>query len=186
MMVSGQLLSVVWTKLTREVTRESSDSAGIMPLTDMLAPQPIEADINWNLTFGEDQTFDFFADGELPTFEQTPPEDVPAVISPPTQPPERLSIDQRPHYSTSFIGFSNESDPFSLEHFPYTKDDEVDFYRVTYRRQTGDTPLHFLQSRTETAVEGQNVISGCMSSLDEREYLEELVDKETGIALVKL
>ncbi|KAJ4004102.1 hypothetical protein NW766_011959 [Fusarium irregulare] len=157
-----------------------------MPLTDMLAPQPIETDINWNLTFGEDQTFDFFADGELPTFEQTPPEDVPAVISPPTQPPERLSIDQRPHYSTSFIGFSNESDPFSLEHFPYTKDDEVDFYRVTYRRQTGDAPLHFLQSRTETAVEGQNVISGCMSSLDEREYLEGLVDKETGIALVKL
>ena len=157
-----------------------------MPLTDMLAPQPIETDINWNLTFGEDQTFDFFADGELPTFEQTPPEDVPAVISPPTQPPERLSIDQRPHYSTSFIGFSNESDPFSLEHFPYTKDDEVDFYRVTYRRQTGDAPLHFLQSRTETAVEGQNVISGCMSSLDVREYLEGLVDKETGVALVKL
>lgn len=116
----------------------------------------------------------------------------------PGEAPKPLSIDQRPDYSTQLIGFSNESDPFSLEHFPYNNLDEVEFFRVTYRKfssrnpssRTGDTsgypPLHFLQSQTGTAVEARRIIDECMSSSDDRANLEKFVDKNAGVALVKL
>lgn len=52
----------------------------------------------------------------------------------PSRASERLSIDQKPSHSTQLIGFSNESDPVSLQHFPYNNLDEVDFFRVTYRK----------------------------------------------------
>ncbi|KAM0206384.1 hypothetical protein ACHAQI_008300 [Fusarium lateritium] len=105
---------------------------------------------------------------------------------------EKLSFDQKPNYSTSFIGFSNESDPFSLNHFPYTSTDEVDFFRVTYRKQQDQShgrvnfPVHFLQSHTDTASKAQNIAEKCMSSIDDRESLEKLVDRDTGVALVRL
>ncbi|KAH6964540.1 fungal-specific transcription factor domain-containing protein [Fusarium avenaceum] len=172
------------------------------------------ADINWNLSLDQDgvddhgQTFDFFADGELcnlePIEDQTPPDiyrDSGMSITS-TDPPdgltntfERLSFDQRPNYSTSLIGYSNESDPFSLNHFPYAGTNEVDFFRVTYRKQQPlqdqpheqtHAPVHFLQSHTETSAKGQNIVQKCMSSVDDRENLEKLVDRVTGVALVKL
>ncbi|KAM0543612.1 hypothetical protein ACHAPJ_012199 [Fusarium lateritium] len=198
-----------------EDSRVSAGDAGVglIPLNDMISQTMFSGGdgIDWNLTFnqishgGEDhvQHFDFLANGELPDLEpiddQTPsdhqelgmanatPADAPA--SPATS-FERLSIDQRPNHSTSFIGFSNESDPFSLNHFPYTSNDEVDFFRVTYRKQqhgpSGCTPIHLLQSQTGTAVEAQKIVDQCMSSIDSREHLEKLVDRDTGKALVKL
>lgn len=172
------------------------------------------ADINWNLSLEQDgvddhsQTFDFFADGESlnlePIEDQTPPDiyrDSGMNITS-TDPPdglinafERLSFDQRQNYSTSLIGYSNESDPFSLNHFPYASTNEVDFFRVTYRKQQpvqdqahgqAHAPVHFLQSHTETSAKGQNIVQGCMSSVDDRGNLEKLVDRVTGVALVKL
>ncbi|KAK2688964.1 hypothetical protein QWA68_012548 [Fusarium oxysporum] len=170
--------------------------------------------INWDISFDQhgidgDQPFDFFANGELPNLEPlddpTPSDDYGEIpITTPgktTEPPasptalfERLSFDQRPDHSTSLIGFSNESDPFSLNHFPYSSSDEVDFYRVAYRRQQhpqdhtfpANPPIHFLQSQTGTAIESQKIVDKCMSSLGDREHLEKLVDRETGVALVKL
>jgi hypothetical protein len=172
------------------------------------------ADINWNLSLDRDgvdghgQTFDFFADGELPNLEpmedRTPPDayrDSGMNITPTDHPGgltntfEKLSFDQRPNYSTSLIGYSNESDPFSLNHFPYAGTNEVDFFRVTYRKQQpsqdqthaqAHTPVHFLQSHTDTSAKAQNIVQKCMSSVDDREHLEKLVDRVTGIALVKL
>ncbi|KAF9770565.1 hypothetical protein IL306_011873 [Fusarium sp. DS 682] len=167
--------------------------------------------INWDLSFGQhgmDQPFDFFSNGELPNLEPiddpTPSDDYGDIAiatsattdlpASPTAPFERLSFDQRPDHSTSLIGFSNESDPFSLNHFPYSSCDEVDFYRVAYRRQQyahdqafpANPPIHFLQSQTGTAIESQKIVDKCMSSLGDREHLEKLVDRETGVALVKL
>lgn len=154
---------------------------------------------------GIDQPFDFFANGELPNLEPlddpTPSDDygeIPIATpsktadlpASPTALFERLSFDQRPDHSTSLIGFSNESDPFSLNHFPYSSTDEVDFYRVAYRRQQhafpANPPIHFLQSQTGTAIESQKIVDKCMSSLGDREHFEKLVDRETGVALVKL
>lgn len=111
---------------------------------------------------------------------------------------ERRSIDQRPDHSTQLIGFSNESDPFSLQHFPYNNLDEVDFFRVSYRKvsarnsllsnnePSGHPPLHFLQSQTGTAVEARRIVDECMVPSDGRENLERLVDRTAGVALVKL
>ncbi|KAH6967030.1 fungal-specific transcription factor domain-containing protein [Fusarium venenatum] len=188
-------------------TPVNETGSGITPIADMLS-QPIlsdETDINWDLTFNhQDQAFDFLTNGELPTLdyvnEQTPPELRNIAHSPnititaqastdQSIPVERLSMDQTADCSTSLIGFSNESDPFSLDHFPYGSNDEVDFFRVTYRRQEQQDhglTIHFLQSQTATAVEGQRVIEKCISPLDDRKYLETLVDRETGVALVKL
>ncbi|KAG5770187.1 hypothetical protein H9Q72_002852 [Fusarium xylarioides] len=89
--------------------------------------------INWDISFdhgidGSDQPFDFFANGELPNLEPlddpTPSDYGEIPIATPTKTTdlpasptalfERLSFDQRPDHSTSLIGFSNESDPFSL------------------------------------------------------------------------
>ncbi|KAG5809379.1 hypothetical protein H9Q74_002805 [Fusarium xylarioides] len=89
--------------------------------------------INWDISFdhgidGSDQPFDFFANGELPNLEPlddpTPSDYGEIPIATPTKTAdlpasptalfERLSFDQRPDHSTSLIGFSNESDPFSL------------------------------------------------------------------------
>ncbi|KAM0499438.1 hypothetical protein ACHAP8_005594 [Fusarium lateritium] len=167
--------------------------SGITPIADMLS-QPIlsgEADINWDLSFNhQDQAFDFLTNGELPSLdyinEQTPPELRNIAYSPSiamtaqapadqSTPVERLSMDQRADCSTSLIGFSNESDPFSLDHFPYGSSDEVDFLRVTYRRQEQqdhEPTLHFLQSQTATAVEGQKVMENCIAPLDDRKHLE--------------
>ncbi|KAK1594611.1 fungal-specific transcription factor domain-containing protein [Colletotrichum navitas] len=101
---------------------------------------------------------------------------------------DRSSLDQRPNHSTTFIGLSNESDPFLVDHFPYNDHDEVDFFRVTYRNVTVDKslPLHFLQSQTRTATESQRVLNNCLSEVDEREKLEGIVDKATGASLVRL
>ncbi|KAK2018539.1 fungal-specific transcription factor domain-containing protein [Colletotrichum eremochloae] len=102
--------------------------------------------------------------------------------------PERSSLDERPNHSTTFIGFSNESDPFLVNHFPHNDQDEIDFFRVTYRNVTGDKsqPRHFLQSQTGTAAESQRVLNECLPKVDEREKLENIVDKATGAALVRL
>ncbi|KAJ4248400.1 hypothetical protein NW762_012737 [Fusarium torreyae] len=199
-----------------EAARPSAGETGVglTPLNDMISQSIFsgEGGINWNLTFNQadhgvgdhHQNFGFLAEGELPDLEpmddQTPSDyqqevalaNIPSADIPasPTTSFERLSIDQRPNHSTSFIGFSNESDPFSLNHFPYTSNDEVDFFRVTYRKQQHGpsvyTPIHFLQSQTGTAVEAQKIVDQCMSSIDSREHLEKLVDRDTGVALVRL
>ncbi|CAJ0553229.1 Ff.00g117410.m01.CDS01 [Fusarium sp. VM40] len=170
------------------------DSVGV-GLTPLMSHDIFSAgaDINWNLSLDQDgvddgQTFDFFADGELPNLEpiedQTPPDiyrDSGVNITS-TEPPdgltnvfERLSFDQRPNYSTSLIGYSNESDPFSLNHFPYASTSEVDFFRVTYRKQQHlqdethgqiHNPVHFLQSHTETSAKGQNIVQKFLQDLD--------------------
>ena len=46
--------------------------------------------------------------------------------------------------------------------------------------------LHFLQSQTGIAVEARRIIDECMSSSDDRANLEKFVDKNAGVALVKL
>ncbi|KAK2739366.1 fungal specific transcription factor domain-containing protein [Colletotrichum kahawae] len=101
---------------------------------------------------------------------------------------ERSSLDERPNHSTTFIGHSNESDPFLVNHFPHNDRDEIDFFRVTYRQITGDKsqPLHFLQSQAGTAAESRRVLDECLPKIDERERLENIVDKDTGASLVRL
>jgi hypothetical protein len=98
----------------------------------------------------------------------------------------RSAMDLKPGHSTTFIGYSNESDPFALDHFPYDKEDELDFFRVTYKRftqyesgqeLTRNPPVHFLQSQTETAVEARKTINECLPKLD---------GNAAGAALVKL
>ncbi|KAI8723107.1 Zn(2)-C6 fungal-type domain-containing protein [Fusarium sp. LHS14.1] len=154
-----------------------------------------------------DRAFQFLGDGQLPDLGplegESPLDDLQnaeamnrmstETPASPNMPLERLSLDQRPDHFTQIIGYSNESDPFGLEHFPYNDQEEVDFFRVTYRRFSarsgevpGYPPLHFLQSQTETAIEARRVIEECMSTNDDRENLEKLVDKTAGVALVKL
>ncbi|KAG8670368.1 hypothetical protein FPOAC1_009776 [Fusarium poae] len=208
----GKFLSLLGNQANCDATKETQTpvneaGTGITSIADMLS-QPIlsgEADIGWDLAFShQDQAFDFLTDGQLPSLdyvnEQTPPEFHNIAHSPNTAtttqastnqsiPVERLSMDQRVDCSSSLIGFSNESDPFSLNHFPYGENDEVDFFRVTYRRQQSENQgptLHFLQSQIATSIEGQKVMEKCISPLDDRNHLESLVDKETGVALVKL
>ncbi|PNY23683.1 Transcriptional activator protein DAL81 [Tolypocladium capitatum] len=105
---------------------------------------------------------------------------------------EHSALDQRHNYSSSFIGYSNESDSFLLEYFPYNSSDEVDFFMVTYRKpsrvsvSTGHPPVHILQSRAQATLEGREIIGKCMSIINERDRLEQLVDNDTGVALVRL
>lgn len=202
-----------WEELANSLTDHDRESVGV-GLTPLMSQDIFSAgaDIDWNLSLDgvndHGQSFDFFADGELPSLEpiedQTPPDmyrdsgmDITSTDRPDglTSIFERLSFDERPNYSTSLIGHSNESDPFSLNHFPYASTNEVDFFRVTYRKQQplqdqthgqAHAPVHFLQSHTETSAKGQNIVQGCMCSLDDRDNLERLVDKDTGVALVKL
>ncbi|KAM5385335.1 hypothetical protein ACJZ2D_000976 [Fusarium nematophilum] len=201
----------------------SEGVAGDLPPLDSIISDAIwsgEEGINWNIqlshstqqeTDNSSRPFHFLGDGELPDLGpiggDTPSDDFQNVdarnrmsveaSASPTIPFERLSLDQRPDHSTQLIGFSNESDPFSLQHFPYNNVDEVDFFRVTYRkfsprtssRNNGSSeypPLHFLQSQTGTAIEARRIVDGCMSSNDDREELEKLVDVNTGVALVRL
>ncbi|KAL6353646.1 hypothetical protein LRP88_14144 [Fusarium phalaenopsidis] len=130
-----------------------------------------------------DRAFQFLADGQLPDLGSlegdSPADDLQNVEAmnrmstetpaSPSVPLQRLSLDQRPDHFTQIIGYSNESDPFGLEHFPYNDQEEVDFFRVTYRRFSarsgevpGYPPLHFLQSQTETAIEARRVIDECI------------------------
>lgn len=111
---------------------------------------------------------------------------------------EHRSLDKKPGRSAALIGFSNESDPFLLDHYPYDSTDECQFFKVIYRKlatavspsPTGglinSAPVHILQSHSDTATEARTLVDKCFSSTDERKHLEELVDSETGIALVKL
>lgn len=99
---------------------------------------------------------------------------------------EPLSLEHRREFSTTFIGYSNESDPFALNHFPHNEHDEIDFFRVAYRKVSSDHPLHFLMSQRATAVESQRVVDGCLPNIDSREHLESLVSRNNGVALVKL
>lgn len=102
------------------------------------------------------------------------------------------SLDQRPDLTSIFIGYSNESDPFLLEHFPFNTSDEVDFLMVTYRRPSavpvspGNPPSHILQSPPHYVSQGRDAISKCMAMSDERDKLEQMVDTETGVALLRL
>ncbi len=100
--------------------------------------------------------------------------------------------------STQFIGFSSESDPFLLNHFPYDENHEVRFFQVTYRNfptyvppasiqsLSASAPIHFLQSQVTTASEGLRVVKGSNAGLNCRENLEAIVDGVTGAALLKL
>ncbi|KAF4470561.1 Transcriptional activator DAL81 [Fusarium albosuccineum] len=203
-------------------TRPPAIAAGadLPPLDSIMAESfwPGEDGINWNIPFNHslqsntgtpNRAFDFLRDGELPDLgpidDGTPPENADAinrmrtdVSGSPSSTSEGLSIDLKPKHSTQLIGFSNESDPFALHHFPYNHLDEVDFFRVTYRIQPGRgsssrndgssecPPIHFLHSQTGTAVEIRKVVDQCMSSIDDREHLEKLVDRDAGVALVRL
>ncbi len=94
--------------------------------------------------------------------------------------------------STSFIGYSNESDPFLLEHYPYSAADELDFFMVTYRRPSlqsvsgGHAPIHFLQSRPQAALQSQEAMANCLALKNERELLNDLISVEMGVALLRL
>lgn len=148
-----------------------------------------------------DQAFDMIASDESPGLglidEQTPDQHTYRTAETSTSPPvtpEHPSLDQKPGCSASLIGFSNESDPFSLQGFPYNHADEVDFFRVTYRKMSSSSkttefpggPTHFLQSHEQTASEARSILEKCMSSNDDRETLKKLVDENMGVALVKL
>ncbi|OAA64951.1 fungal specific transcription factor domain protein [Cordyceps fumosorosea ARSEF 2679] len=94
--------------------------------------------------------------------------------------------------STSFIGYSNESDPFLLEHYPYNAADELDFFMVTYRRPSsqpvsaGHPPIHFLQSKPQAVLQNQEAMTGCLALKNERDLLNEIVSVEMGVALLRL
>ncbi|KAJ6445271.1 fungal specific transcription factor domain-containingprotein [Purpureocillium lavendulum] len=102
------------------------------------------------------------------------------------------SLDHRANYSSVLVGFSNESDPFILEHFPYNNADEVDFFMVTYRRplgakaSTGQAPVHILQSKLQASSQGRELMNNTLAISNEREMLDKLVDVETGESLVDL
>lgn len=107
--------------------------------------------------------------------------------------PTIVSLSSRPSHSTTLIGYSNESDPFALNSFPYDEDGEVDFFRVTYRkigRSDGPSgpryPLHFLHSQNGTATESRKIVDECLPDLDDRARLDRLVDINNGTALVRL
>ncbi|OAA80608.1 fungal specific transcription factor domain protein [Akanthomyces lecanii RCEF 1005] len=106
--------------------------------------------------------------------------------------PEIQASLNRQDRSTSFIGYSNESDPFLLEHYPYNAADELDFFMVTYRRPSllglsaGHAPIHFLQSRPQAALQSQETMAGCLALKNERDLLHDLVSVEMGVALLRL
>lgn len=203
------------------VSDEAADR-GLVPLDGIIlgTTWPSQGDIDWNLSLNQCaqpnmgdtcRDFQFLGDSEVPTLaiegdtrsgsvqnmdamNRTSTE----ISTSPSAAFAHRSIDQRPDYSTQLIGFSNESDPFSLQHFPYNSLDEVDFYRVAYRKvsarnsslsnneTSGHPPLHFLQSQTGTAVEACRIVDECMPPNDDRESLERLVDRTAGVALVEL
>lgn len=108
----------------------------------------------------------------------------------PSAPPsnvDRASL-EKPNYFTQFVGFSNESDPFLLQQWPYNASDEVKFFMVTYRKPTSSAnpPVHFLQSKTDTATQARDLVDKCLSIKDDRGSLEQLVDAEMGVTLVRL
>lgn len=102
------------------------------------------------------------------------------------------SLNCVPHMSSVFIGYSNESDSFLLENYPYNSSDELDFFMVRYRRPSqhkpsgGWPPVHLLQSKAQSVSEGQEAMQKCLALEDERTLLKELVDVETGVALLRL
>ena len=106
--------------------------------------------------------------------------------------PEIQASLNRQDRSTSFIGYSNESDPFLLEHYPYSAADELDFFMVTYRRPSllsvsaGHAPIHFLQSRPQAALQSQETMADCLALKNERDLLHDLVSVEMGVALLRL
>lgn len=183
-------------------------------LLDAPSAWPSDNDINWALDNDpfshsalQDQVspsafqIDFLRDlgprgSQTPSDAQRDPEDMdsaPAAASSAGKVARGSSIDLRADHSTTFIGYSNESDPFALNHFPYDDRGEIDFFRVTYRKfgpedpaQSSTRPLHFLQSQTATAVEARRVVDDCLPPIDDRASLEALVDKSAGAALVSL
>ena len=126
----------------------------------------------------------------LPISETLPQIDLPVSESPDTSSArvEGLALDRDPHRSTQLIGFSNESDPFLLQRWPYNTSDEVDFFMVTYRKANPSTnpPVHFLQSKVDTASQARDLIENCMSMRDTRDELEQLVGIDMGVALLNL
>lgn len=137
---------------------------------------------------------DFQEDGAMSELFRaaSPPEASGSAAVAPVKLAEPLSIDQKAGHSATFIGYSNESDPFALNHFPHDKQDEVSFFRVTYRKVSTNEnpppehPLHFLQSQEATAREARGAVDGCLPDLDDRSCLENVVDKTNGAALVRL
>ncbi|KAM3532037.1 hypothetical protein NHJ13051_000413 [Beauveria bassiana] len=109
----------------------------------------------------------------------------------PSRPQTQTTLN-RHHRSTSFIGYSNESDPFLLEHYPYSASDELDFFMVTYRRPSlqgvsvGHPPIHFLQSKPQAALQNQEAMGACLALKNERDVLNDLVSVEMGVALLRL
>lgn len=108
-----------------------------------------------------------------------------------SRPSTQATIDRQDR-STSFIGYSNESDPFLLEHYPYNGADELDFFMVTYRRPSllgasaGHAPIHFLQSRPQATLQSQEAMAACLTLNNERELLHDLVSVDMGVALLRL
>ncbi|EGX90473.1 fungal specific transcription factor domain protein [Cordyceps militaris CM01] len=106
--------------------------------------------------------------------------------------PEARATLNRHDRSTSFIGYSNESDPFLLEHYPYGAADELDFFMVTYRRPSpqnvaaGHPPIHFLQSKPQAPLQNQEAMASCLALQNERHLLNDLVSVEMGVALLRL
>ncbi|KAM3483491.1 hypothetical protein MY8738_003176 [Beauveria namnaoensis] len=109
----------------------------------------------------------------------------------PSRPQTQTTLNRHDR-STSFIGYSNESDPFLLEHYPYSASDELDFFMVTYRRPSlqgvsvGHPPIHFLQSKPQAALQNQEAMGSCLALENERDVLNDLVSVEMGVALLRL
>lgn len=114
-----------------------------------------------------------------------------------TSSPHHVSIDDQADYSAQMIGFSNESDPFFLQHFPYNDVGELKFFRVVYRKPdilssdipnegSHSTPVHLLQSHNQTASLAIEITERCLSQNHDREHVRQLVDSTMGVALVRL
>ncbi|KAM3456209.1 hypothetical protein MY3296_001806 [Beauveria thailandica] len=146
------------------------------------------------------QTGTFMQD--IPSFWSLPYEDASVadaadIVEPsignevPSRPQTQTTLN-REDRSTSFIGYSNESDPFLLEHYPYGASDELDFFMVTYRRPSlqgvsaGHPPVHFLQSKPQAALQNQEAMGNCLALENERDVLNDLVSVEMGVALLRL
>lgn len=117
-----------------------------------------------------------------------------------------FSLDRNPDFSSQIFGFTNESDPFLLNHFAIDTEDEVKFFRLIYRKMENSNqssahvsasdgpgesvPTHFLRSHRQTVAHAVEMVESCLSGgigpeADTAE-LHALVDVELGTVLIRL
>ena len=119
---------------------------------------------------------------------------------------ESFSLDHSSDFSPQIFGFTNESDPWLLNWFPFDTEDELKFFKIIYRKM-GDRsphsdhalarmdpaetlPVHFVRSHRQTVVNAVDMADSYLSGGGGEEAdaaeLRTLVNPELGTALVRL